>query len=68
MWLVGHKAGEEGRGPGMELSISVLRRLDLPVDIQKTLNRLIVSDLNFRKHLPAVRDLENEFRSREGPR
>lgn len=51
----------------MESFVSVLRRLDLSVDIQKTLNRVIVSDLNFRKNLPVVKDLENEFRSREGP-
>lgn len=39
-----------------------LRSLYLPEGIRKTLSSLIVSDLNFRKNLSAVVDLESEFR------
>lgn len=60
--LGGHNAGDGGRSPGRLSFVGVLRSLDLPEAIQKTLNSLIVSDFNSRKNLPAARSLENELR------
>lgn len=60
--LVGLKAGEGGRGPVMESFVNMLRSLDLPQGLLKTLNSLMVSDLSFRKNFPAAWDLEGEFR------
>lgn len=64
-WLQGLVGGRSWRGrqrPSYAGPCGCLRSLYLPEGIRKTLSSLIVSDLNFRKNLSAVVDLESEFR------